>query len=109
MEWVFRFFLCFENVLRNEGFYGDRSANPVAGVHIYRSGQARSVSIICDLPQLPRKPVRTCSMVMLAATKPSLPPSFLVRRVYYLDTQQDEEQNLSKGGGAPCEPTAIHI
>ena len=26
-----------------------------------------------------------------------------------MDTQQDEEQNLSKGGGAPCEPTAIHI
>ena len=26
-----------------------------------------------------------------------------------MDTQQDEEQNLLKGGGAPCEPTAIHI
>ena len=26
-----------------------------------------------------------------------------------MDTQQDEKQNLSKGGGAPCEPTAIHI
>ena len=26
-----------------------------------------------------------------------------------MDTQQAEEQNLSKGGGAPCEPTAIHI
>ena len=26
-----------------------------------------------------------------------------------MDTQQEEEQNLLKGGGAPCEPTAIHI
>ena len=26
-----------------------------------------------------------------------------------MDTQQDEEQNLSKGGGAPCEPMDIHI
>ena len=26
-----------------------------------------------------------------------------------MDTQQDEEQNLSKGRGAPCEPTTIHI
>ena len=26
-----------------------------------------------------------------------------------MDTRQDEEQNLSKGEGAPCEPTAIHI
>ena len=26
-----------------------------------------------------------------------------------MDIQQDEEQNLSKGGGAPFEPTAIHI
>ena len=26
-----------------------------------------------------------------------------------MDTQQGEEQNLSKGGGAPCEPMAIHI
>ena len=29
--------------------------------------------------------------------------------VYDMDTQQDEKQNLSKGGGAPCELTAIHI
>ena len=48
-------------------------------------------------------------MVGLSMTKPSPPPSFLVRRVYDMDTQQDEEQNLSKGGGAPREPTAIHI
>ena len=26
-----------------------------------------------------------------------------------MDTQQDEKQNLSKGGGAPYEPMAIHI
>ena len=26
-----------------------------------------------------------------------------------MDTQQDEKQNLSKGGGAPCEPIVIHI
>ena len=26
-----------------------------------------------------------------------------------MDTQQDEEKNLSKGGGAPCESTAIYI
>ena len=26
-----------------------------------------------------------------------------------MDTQKDEEQILSKSGGAPCEPTAIHI
>ena len=26
-----------------------------------------------------------------------------------MDTQQDEEENLSKGRGAPCEPMAIHI
>ena len=26
-----------------------------------------------------------------------------------MDTQQDEKRNLSKGGGAPCEPTSIHI
>ena len=26
-----------------------------------------------------------------------------------MDTQQDENQNLSKGGGAPCEQMAIHI
>ena len=26
-----------------------------------------------------------------------------------MTTQQDEEQNLSKGGGAYCEPTTIHI
>ena len=64
---------------------------------------------ICGLLQVPCKPVLTCSMVELSGTKPSPPPSFLVRRVYDMDTQQDEEQNLSKGRGAPCEPTAIHI
>ena len=26
-----------------------------------------------------------------------------------MDTQQDEEQNLSKSGGVPCKATAIHI
>ena len=26
-----------------------------------------------------------------------------------MDTQQDYKKNVSKGGGAPCEPTAIHI
>ena len=26
-----------------------------------------------------------------------------------MDTQQDDKQNLSKGGGALCEPTAIHM
>ena len=29
--------------------------------------------------------------------------------MYYKDTQQNEKQNLSKGGVAPCEPTAINI
>ena len=26
-----------------------------------------------------------------------------------MDTQQYEKQNLSKDGGTPCEPTAIHV
>ena len=58
---------------------------------------------------LPCKSALTCSRVGLSVTKPSPPPSFLVRRVHDMDTQQDEKQNLSKGGGAPYEPMAIHI
>ena len=64
---------------------------------------------MCDLLQVPCKPALTCFMEGLLATKPSPPPSFLVRRVYDMDTKQDEEQNLSKGRGAPYERTAIHI
>ena len=37
---------------------------------------------ICDLLQVPCKPVLTCFMVRLLATKPSPPPGFLVRRVF---------------------------
>jgi len=33
-EWVFRFLKCFWNVLRNEGFYGGRSANPATNLLI---------------------------------------------------------------------------
>ena len=60
-------------------------------------------------PEVPCKPVLTCFMVGLLVTKPSPPLGVLVRRVYDMDTQQDVEQNLSKGGGTPCESTAIHI
>ena len=34
MESVFRFFFCFWNVLRNEGFYSGRSANPATNLLI---------------------------------------------------------------------------
>ena len=44
---------------------------------------------ICDLLQVPCKPVLTCFMVGLLMTNPSTPPDFLVRRVYDMDTQQD--------------------
>ena len=64
---------------------------------------------ICDLPQASCKPVLACSMVGLSANKPSPLPGFLVKRVYDTDTQEDESQNLKKGGGAPCEPTAMQI
>ena len=37
---------------------------------------------ICDLLQVSCKPVLTCSMVGLSATKPFPPPAFLVRRVF---------------------------
>ena len=48
--------------------------------------QVRS-DLICDLLQVPRKPVLTCFMVGLSMTKPSPPQSFLVRRVNDLDSQ----------------------
>jgi len=91
-------------------------------VSVVRSGQIRSVTCcrydvnlykhvrpdkICDLLQVSCKPVLTCSMVRLSETKPSPSPDFMVRRVYDMDTQQDEEQNVSKSGGAPYEPTTI--
>ena len=64
---------------------------------------------ICDLQQVPCKPIRTCSTVRLATTK--LSPHQLSRwgGCMDMDIQLDYKQNMSKGGGAPCEPTAIHI
>ena len=37
---------------------------------------------ICDLLQVPCKPVQTCFVVGLLGNKPSPPPGFLVGRVY---------------------------
>jgi len=45
--------------------------------------QVRSDSI-CDLIEVPYKPALICFMVGLLGTKPSPPPGFLVRRVYYI-------------------------
>ena len=58
--------------------------------------------------QVPCKPILTSFMVSLLATKPSPPPGFLVRRVYGYGHPAGLKQHLSQGGGAPCEPKAIH-
>ena len=53
---------------------------------------------ICDLLQVPCKPSLIRFMVGLSATKPSLPPSFLVKRVFGYGHPAGLKQNLSKGG-----------
>ena len=65
---------------------------------------------ICDLLQLPCKPVQTRFMIRLLVTKQSPPPGFLVKCVWkWTPSRIKKPPNLSTGGGAPCEAMAIHI